>query len=84
MCTDFTDLNKCYPKDDFPLTRIDQIVDSAAASKMMALLDCFFGCHQIWLWPEDKERQASSPRLGPIATLECHRGFIMQDPLSTE
>jgi hypothetical protein len=23
MCTDFTDLNKCYPKDDFPIDRID-------------------------------------------------------------
>ena len=23
MCIDFTDLNKAYPKDDFPLPRID-------------------------------------------------------------
>jgi hypothetical protein len=23
MCTDFTDLNKCCPKDGFPLARID-------------------------------------------------------------
>jgi hypothetical protein len=29
MCTDFTDLNKCCPKDDFPLPRIDKGVDSA-------------------------------------------------------
>jgi hypothetical protein len=28
MCTDFTDLNKCCPKDDFLLTRIDKVVDS--------------------------------------------------------
>src|SRR3954452_4182347 len=28
MCIDFTDLNKHCPKDHFPLTRIDQIVDS--------------------------------------------------------
>jgi hypothetical protein len=47
MCTNFTDLNKCCPKNDFPLTRIDQIVDSAAASEMMALLGCFSGYHQI-------------------------------------
>jgi hypothetical protein len=43
MCTDFTDLNKCCPKDDFPLARIYKIFDSAIASEMMALLDCFFG-----------------------------------------
>jgi hypothetical protein len=28
MCTDFTDLNKCCPKDDFSLSRIDKVVDS--------------------------------------------------------
>jgi hypothetical protein len=30
MCIDFTDLNKCCPKGDFTLTRIDKISDSAA------------------------------------------------------
>jgi hypothetical protein len=25
MCTNFTDLNKCYPKDDFPLSRITMV-----------------------------------------------------------
>jgi hypothetical protein len=45
VCTDFTDLNKCCLKDDFPLTRIDQIIDYAVASEMMALLDCFSRYH---------------------------------------
>ena len=30
MCVDFTDLNKACPKDNFPLPRIDQLVDSTA------------------------------------------------------
>ena len=30
MCIDFTGLNKCCPKDHFPLPRIDQIIDSTA------------------------------------------------------
>jgi hypothetical protein len=49
MCTNFTDLNKCYLKDAFPLTRIDKVVDSAAGWEMMTLLDYFSGYHQIWL-----------------------------------
>jgi hypothetical protein len=49
MCTNFTKLNKCYPKDDFPLVRIDKIVDSTIGCKMLALLDCFSGYHQnLW------------------------------------
>jgi hypothetical protein len=27
MCTDFTDLNKTCPRDDFPLSRIYKVVD---------------------------------------------------------
>jgi hypothetical protein len=45
MCTDFTDLNKCCLKDDFPLSRIDKLVDSTVGCKTMALLDSFFGYH---------------------------------------
>jgi hypothetical protein len=56
MCIDFTNLNKCCPKDDFPLARIDQIIDYAAASEIMALLNCFSGYHQIWLRLEDEEK----------------------------
>jgi hypothetical protein len=41
ICTDFTDLNKCCPKDDFPLAKIDQIIDFAAGCDIMALLDYF-------------------------------------------
>jgi hypothetical protein len=56
MCTNFTDLKKCCPKDDFPLTRIDRIVDSVAGCEMMALLDCFSRYHQIRLHREDEEK----------------------------
>jgi hypothetical protein len=56
MCTDFTYLNKRCPKDDFPLARIDKVVDSAAGYKVMALLDCFLGYHQMWLHKEDEEK----------------------------
>ena len=37
MCVDFTDLNKACPKDSYPLPRIDQLVDSTAGHKHLAL-----------------------------------------------
>jgi hypothetical protein len=33
MCIDFTDLNKCCPKNYFPLSRIDKVADSATGCK---------------------------------------------------
>jgi hypothetical protein len=38
MCIDYTDLNCHYPKDPFPLLRIDQVVDSTAGSTLLCFL----------------------------------------------
>ena len=43
MCVDFTDLNKTCPKDNFPLPRIDQLVDSTAGHKLLTFMDAFSG-----------------------------------------
>jgi hypothetical protein len=59
MCTDFTNLNKCHPKDDFPLARIDMIVDSAVGCEMMALLDCFPVTIKYGFAVQMKKRQVS-------------------------
>jgi hypothetical protein len=48
MCVDFTDLNKACKKDDFPLERLDKIVDDAA--------NMFSGYHQIMVRKEDEEK----------------------------
>jgi hypothetical protein len=79
MCTDFTDLNKCFPKDDFPLTRIDQIVDSAA-SEMMALLDYFSGYHEIWFRPEDEEKASFITPFGTYCYLRMIEGLRNAEP----
>jgi hypothetical protein len=56
MCMDFIDLNKGCPKDDFPIARIDKIINSAVGCEMVALLNCFSRYHQIWLHKEDEEK----------------------------
>ena len=53
---DFTDLNKAYPKDLFPMPRIDQLVDATAGHPRMSFLDTFQCYHQIPLALEDQEK----------------------------
>lgn len=77
MCIDFTDLNKACPKDDFPLPRIDKVVDDAANSQLMSLLDCFSGYHQIWMRKEDEKKISFTT---PFSTY-C---FVTQDNPSQE
>lgn len=58
MCVDYTNLNDACPKDNFPLPRIDQIVDSTARHEMLSFLDAFSGYHQIPMVLEDEEKTA--------------------------
>ena len=41
MCIDFTDLNSAYPKDSYPLLRIDTLVDSTARHQLLRFMDAF-------------------------------------------
>lgn len=56
MCVDFTLLNKACHKDDFPLARIDQIVDSTAECERLSFLGASLGYHQVWMAKEDQPR----------------------------
>lgn len=58
MCTDFRDVNRACPKDDFPLPNIDMIVDMTAGFEMYSLMDGFSGYNQIKIAPEDQEKTA--------------------------
>jgi hypothetical protein len=64
MCIDFTNLNKACPKDDYPLPWIDTLVDAAAGSEMMSMLDCFSGYHQIWMRKCDEDKTSFTTPLG--------------------
>ena len=61
---DFTDLNKAYPKDHFPMSRIDQLVDAFIGHPWMSFLDAFQGYHQIPLALDDQERTAFVTSIG--------------------
>jgi hypothetical protein len=81
MCTDFTDLNKCCPKDDLPFTRIDKVVDLATGCETMALLDCFSRYHQIWLHKDNKEETSFITPFNTYYYLRMHEGLKNVGPM---
>ncbi len=56
MCVDFTDLNKAFPKDHFPLPQIDHLVDTMAGCELLSFFDAYSGYHQISMAKEDEEK----------------------------
>jgi hypothetical protein len=75
MCIDFTDLNKAFPKDEFPLPRIDSLVDAAASLELMSLLDCYSGYHQIWMKKEDEPKISFITPSGTYCYLRMPKGL---------
>ncbi|GLJ17613.1 hypothetical protein SUGI_0306670 [Cryptomeria japonica] len=64
ICTNFRDINKAYPKDDFPLPNIDLIVDLTAGHAMLSGMDGFSGYNQIKNTSKDQNK----------TTFTCPRG----------
>jgi hypothetical protein len=75
MCIDFTDLNKACQKDEFPLPRIDSLIDAAASSELMSLLDCYSGYHQIWMKKEDEPKTSFITPSGTYCYIRMPEGL---------
>ena len=56
MCVDFTDLNKACPKDNYPLHRIDTLVNSMARHELLNFMDVFSSYNQIKMSEVDQEK----------------------------
>ena len=58
ICVDFTDFNRACPKDNYPLPRIDTLVDSTARHELLSFMDAFSGYNQIKMNEDDQERNS--------------------------
>lgn len=56
MCINYTDLNKTCPKDNYPLPRINQLVDSVSGHEMLSFLNTYNEYNQIPMHPEDVKK----------------------------
>ena len=69
MCVDFTDLNKACPKDSYPFSRVDVLVDSTARHQLLSFMDAFSGYNQIRMHEDDQEKTSFVTSQG----LFCYR-----------
>jgi hypothetical protein len=75
MCLDFMDLNKACKKDDFPLERVNKIIDDAANSEMLSLLGMFSRYHQIRVRKEDEEKTSFITPFGTFCFVRMLEGL---------
>ena len=56
ICTDLHDLNKAFPKDNYPTPFIDQIIDACVGSEVFSFMDGFLVLNQIQIKHEDQHK----------------------------
>jgi hypothetical protein len=56
MHIDYTSLNKACLKDEYPMPRICQIMDSMTSCELLSFLNAYSSYHQISLATDDKEK----------------------------
>ena len=56
LCIDFTDINRAWLKDNFPLPRIDLIVDATTGHELLSFMYAFSSYNQISMDPRDQEK----------------------------
>ena len=60
VCVDYTDLNEACPKDSFPLSCIDHIVDAVVGHETLSFFDAFSKYHQIPMHLPNAEKKRPS------------------------
>ena len=58
LCIDFRNLNKVSLKDNYPLPKMEHILQKVVGSERISTMDGFSGYNQIKVLPEDKEKIA--------------------------
>ena len=56
LCVDFRNLNQVSLKDNYPLPKMDHILQRVVGSQRMSMLDDFSGYNQVAVHPEDQEK----------------------------
>ncbi|GKU90476.1 hypothetical protein SLEP1_g4466 [Rubroshorea leprosula] len=56
MCIDYTNLNQACPKDCYPMSSIDKLVEAASGNERLSLLDAYYGYHQVPMALKDEEK----------------------------
>ena len=64
FCVDYRKLNSVTKKDQYPLPRIDEMLDSLAGATYFSTLDLMSGYWQVMVHPDDREKTAFITRFG--------------------
>ena len=76
MCVDFRNLNKVSLKDNYPLPKMDHILQRVVGSSRISLLDAFSGYNQILVQEEDQAKTSFTTPWGTFMYVKMPFGLM--------
>ena len=76
LCIDFRNLNRVSLKDNYPLPKMDHILQRVVGSHRMSMLDGFSGYNQIMVHPDDQENTAFTTPWGTFMYAKMPFGLM--------
>ena len=76
LCIDFRNMNKAPLKDNYPLPKMDHILQKVVGSKRISLLDGFSGYNQVLGFPSDQHKTAFTTPWGTFMYVKMPFGLM--------
>ena len=76
VCMEYTDLNKAHPKKNFPLPKLDWMVDSTVEHAFLSFMDAYSGFHQIRMCPYDQDKTSFITQKGLYVCMRMPFGLM--------
>ena len=76
LCIDFRNLNKASLKDNYPLPKMDHILQKVVGSKRISLLDGFSSYNLVLVLPSDQHKTAFTTPWGTFMYVKMPFGLM--------
>jgi hypothetical protein len=76
LCVDFRNLNKSSRKDNYPLPKLEHILQRVTSASRISMIDGFSGYNQISVMPEDREKTTFTTPWGTFMYAKIPFGLI--------
>jgi hypothetical protein len=76
LCVDFRNINRCSRKDNYPLPKMEHILQRVVTSIRLSMIDGFSGYNQVVVHPDDMEKTAFTTPWGTFMYTQIPFGLI--------
>jgi hypothetical protein len=76
LCIDFRNLNKVSLKENYPLPKIDHVLQKVVGASRISLLDDFSGYNQVLVYPDDQDKTTFTMPWGTFMYVKMPFGLM--------